>query len=741
MQRLDPTRLEELTKEFVAGNWGVGLHRPVRLLKSFDGANNLLDNRGLMLVDDGLHTITVLSKLQAGGGVACPKLRDLFENGVPIDYVCYAEDSRDLRILCQTLETNLEQKLAVIRSQRAKVANGDPEQAVEEILKIYGAGKKQLVHKWKRAELHLPKELQEALGVPPLSSIPQTYVFDNPFLMGFDANSKKKMSGRYGLTALHLWEDYKKQDRATSASWFKTHVCAPLRAAEVWEASICKKFGRVAQECQQFWRVTRSLQTPAGIEKVRNCQSTGVPLHGTSDSQAGIVECRTIYLEMAKQLAGSDPQTGQTATAEAGTGGQARAEADDEEMATEIVLEVEEDPELLKAKAKMIEELSKIITFRSAQDLKEAMKTRLHQSQRVGFVIDAQTSRPKITISYLELVHEAVQSFGLTRWTIIVMAGHRLDLLHTVCTRANTLFKADSSKASSYVVQVTSGQEQVQKKRPGYVALIHSAFTSSLAVPTSSPLLTCRAKPIERARLRCTDRHCKHRPEEAQKTLDETAGPDQEINGEDLEEENLEMQDDENPTSADMDEDDMMDRGQAKRDFLVDLFPYTRPVDFYKRLMEDVARLQSVGYIVGMSTSSHPALPLACRLMGTDCLMLVDRPTQHSINHAHAICEDYLLKKAQVELSISFKRRLQTTELQYIDGGKLAAEDQVVEWLSLSADSADKFSGINEWPSNLRDISIPLIQQQLDDHSLAVADFAGRGKGLVAMKPLREGAA
>lgn len=89
------------------------------------------------------------------------------------------------------------------------MANGDPEQAVAEILKIYGDGKKQIVQKWKRAELHLPSEVQDALRAPHLSSIPQSYVFDNPFLMGFEANSKKKMSGRYGLIALNIWEDFK----------------------------------------------------------------------------------------------------------------------------------------------------------------------------------------------------------------------------------------------------------------------------------------------------------------------------------------------------------------------------------------------------------------------------------------------------------------------------------------------------------------------------------------------------
>ena len=76
------------------------------------------------------------------------------------------------------------------------------------------------------------------------------------------------------------------------------------------------------------------------------------------------------------------------------------------------------------------------------------------------------------------------------------------------------------------------------------------------------------------------------------------------------------MQDDENPTTADMEEDDMVDAGQAKKTFYSTCSP---TIGFCKRLMED--RLQSVGYIVGMSTLSHPALPLACRLTGADCFI------------------------------------------------------------------------------------------------------------------------
>ena len=132
------------------------------------------------------------------------------------------------------------------------------------------------------------------------------------------------------------------------------------------------------------------------------------------------------------------------------------------------------------------------------------------------------------------------------------------------------------------------------------------------------------------------------------------------------------MQDLEGP--VDMEDDDvaMEPSSGAKRDFLSDLFPFTRPVAFYKGLMEDVGRMQGVGYIIGCTTTAHPALPLACRLMGSDCMMLLDRPAEHSLNHGQVICEEYLLKKALADLPISpVKRRLEVSEVQLLTEGDL----------------------------------------------------------------------
>ena len=67
-----------------------------------------------------------------------------------------------------------------------------------------------------------------------------------------------------------------------------------------------------------------------------------------------------------------------------------------------LLPEEEVDPMMVKAKLAASEDMAKITFFHKISDLKDAMKSQLIGSQRVGFIIDAQTSRQKVTIGFLE---------------------------------------------------------------------------------------------------------------------------------------------------------------------------------------------------------------------------------------------------------------------------------------------------------------------------------------------------
>ena len=77
---------------------------------------------------------------------------------------------------------------------------------------------------------------------------------------------------------------------------------------------------------------------------------------------------------------------------------------EDEAMEAMLQPEEDEDPQVAKAKLAASEEMGRIRVFRHVNDLREAMKSNFISSQRVGFIIDAQTSRHKVSIGPLDQV-------------------------------------------------------------------------------------------------------------------------------------------------------------------------------------------------------------------------------------------------------------------------------------------------------------------------------------------------
>ena len=59
---------------------------------------------------------------------------------------------------------------------------------------------------------------------------------------------------------------------------------------------------------------------------------------------------------------------------------------------------------------------------------------------------------------------------NINKYSVIVIAGPRLDLLAGIHARAVLTFKGDRVA----VVQMTSGQVQTSKTQPGYLVSIHS---------------------------------------------------------------------------------------------------------------------------------------------------------------------------------------------------------------------------------------------------------------------------
>ena len=139
------------------------------------------DSDGKQIVDDGLHTIMALQKLQEEwkktmdlnpqGRAWDPKLVTMFKEGVHVSIVDYeqtAADSVDLREAWQAArhdeennkyrQTSVAQKIDIVL-KAAKRHGNDFVQAQSQLLKLYGQAKKSTVSRWVRRQAQLAQAL------------------------------------------------------------------------------------------------------------------------------------------------------------------------------------------------------------------------------------------------------------------------------------------------------------------------------------------------------------------------------------------------------------------------------------------------------------------------------------------------------------------------------------------------------------------------------------------------------
>ena len=120
------------------------------------------------------------------------------------------DDSRELRQIWYTAahdeETNkfkvssLANKMEVISIAMKRC--GSEASARAELLQALGSGSKSRVNKWLRAFKNLHAEIKEALHM--YDRVPQTYVWDNMYLMGEGTKSKQRLGPAAALQSLAL---------------------------------------------------------------------------------------------------------------------------------------------------------------------------------------------------------------------------------------------------------------------------------------------------------------------------------------------------------------------------------------------------------------------------------------------------------------------------------------------------------------------------------------------------------
>ena len=167
--------------------------------------------------------------------------------------------------------------------------------------KLYAncAGKRPSVGRWVRLHKAIGENtLAVVRSSPRLNS---AYVLDNNFIVGTD--SKMKLSDSVACKILNLLASEIETGTTWTAARFKSELCRPAKKADSGWKQITSKFGALATGSPFYLRVSENLFTVAGLQKVLNTMSMeaeNLPLHGTSDQNPGVEECRKVVQELLK---------------------------------------------------------------------------------------------------------------------------------------------------------------------------------------------------------------------------------------------------------------------------------------------------------------------------------------------------------------------------------------------------------------------------------------------------------
>ena len=341
----DDGREAELLRVFgPQHSFGITLLSNVKCLEDFDAENNH------RFVDDGASSVEALKVMKKDWladkelmpehyfkdlGVdlsidPCvqqwdPQLVEVFTFGLSIVVHEYADASLEMRKVHQAQvhdEQNNKYRITglVVMSEVGKLAldraGGNREDAIRWLLKYHGVGSRSSAARWIELALGLAGEdgaaVIENLRQSPI--IPARYVLDNPYLLGRGVDARHKLSVGASICAFeHLRDELRgklgdtgtrgKEPDSTVDKFRKWH-CALLKVVEVWHQMCLRKFGRTARESQSLLRVVQRLQTLPGLQAVEACASSRTPLHGHSDNNPGIQECRSLWQQFEQVLSG-----------------------------------------------------------------------------------------------------------------------------------------------------------------------------------------------------------------------------------------------------------------------------------------------------------------------------------------------------------------------------------------------------------------------------------------------------
>lgn len=221
----------------------------------------LLDVDGLQLLDDGFQTCQALKRLQreyeANVDASCvwpQNLVEVFTNGLPMDFRTYGDVyERETHIAYQTLRhdeaqnkfrpSSIWQKVNVVERYAKKLPGRDMSKVTAAMMEVFGKSKRPTINRWVRAHNNLHSEVVTWLET--CKNLPDSYVFDNQFLLG---PGPQKLAPGDAVVALTLLKKMREDGKAINPDGFKGQICSPLLVKASWVKSMKSQFGTSCTE-------------------------------------------------------------------------------------------------------------------------------------------------------------------------------------------------------------------------------------------------------------------------------------------------------------------------------------------------------------------------------------------------------------------------------------------------------------------------------------------------------------
>lgn len=367
---------------------------------------------------------------------------------------------------------------------------------------------------------------------------------------------------------------------------------------------------------------------------------SATPLHGRSDQDVGIQECYTLVSELkkvkAKGVEGSNSSISQAANDAAGEKqSESGLKQEDDAMDGGVMLldtvdSAECDPVQKAIQQAAEKQFDGIRWFQKLSEVEAALSATVFPNWHVLFVVDCYTSRPKVCMEYLKSIKAWTDAAKINTFKVAIPIGRRFDLLDRVDQKLRELWP----KMGVYTMTLYAQDNQTVRQRCTYVCVVVvGKDASNTTIPVPAPLSKSRAKKQEGLRMRYMKRDCQFRSAaELARLLPEDQVPDP---GCEIEPDDCECADDA-AFEEDMDAEGAKDMMEEDRNYLIDLWCFSRPETWYTGLLNILGATQAQMVVVA-STTAHPSAAVAARNVNLPVFFVVDRVSHHSFKHGEAI--------------------------------------------------------------------------------------------------------